>query len=50
MSTHHLQRTRLERIAKRKLRQHQLTQDGNVEFSGRDLPEHIGLQHRLFER
>src|SRR5262245_9862378 len=29
------QRTRFERIAERKLRQRQLTEDGNVEISGR---------------
>ena len=31
------QRTRFERIVERKLRQRQLTEDGNVEISGRDL-------------
>lgn len=30
-------RTRFERIAERKLRQRQLTDDANVEISGRDL-------------
>ena len=35
--TYYLQRTRFERIAERKLRQRQLTDDGNVEISGRDL-------------
>jgi hypothetical protein len=39
----------LKRIAMRKFRQCQFTEDGNVELSGRDLPEHIGLQHKLFE-
>ncbi len=34
-----LQRTRLELIAERKLRRRQLTEDGNVEISGRDLRE-----------
>jgi len=34
---HYLQRTRFERIAERKLRQRQLTEDGNVEINGRDL-------------
>jgi hypothetical protein len=34
---YHLQRTRFERIAERKLRQRQLTDDGNVEITGRDL-------------
>jgi Protein of unknown function (DUF1488) len=33
----HLLRTRFERIAERKLRQRQLTDDGNVEITGRDL-------------
>jgi hypothetical protein len=32
-----LQRTRFESIAERKLRRRQLTEDGNVEVSGRDL-------------
>jgi hypothetical protein len=31
------QRTRFERIAERKLRRRQLTEDGNIEISGRDL-------------
>ena len=34
-----LQRTRFESIAERKLRRRQLTEDGNVEISGRDLRE-----------
>ena len=33
------QRTRFECIAERKLRRRQLTEDGNVEISGRDLRE-----------
>jgi hypothetical protein len=33
---HYLQRTRSESIAERKLRRRQLTEDGNVEISGRD--------------
>jgi hypothetical protein len=32
-----LQRTRFESTAERKLRRRQLTEDGNVEISGRDL-------------
>jgi hypothetical protein len=32
-----LQRTRFASIAARKLRQRQLTEDGNVEINGRDL-------------
>jgi hypothetical protein len=39
MEAFHLQRTRFEMIAERKLRQRQLTDDGNVEISGRDLRE-----------
>ena len=34
---YHLQRTRFEHIAERKLRHRQLTGDGNVEITGRDL-------------
>jgi hypothetical protein len=37
----HLQRTRFERIVERKLRRRQLTEDGNVEITGRDLCERI---------
>ena len=33
----HLQRTRFEMIAERKLRRRQLTEDGDVEITGRDL-------------
>jgi hypothetical protein len=36
---YYLQRTRFERIAAQKLRRRQLTEDGNVEISGRDLRE-----------
>ena len=35
----HMQRTRFELIAERKLRQRRLTDDGNVEITGRDLRE-----------
>jgi hypothetical protein len=35
----HLQRTRFEIIVERKLRRRQLTDDGNVEITGRDLRE-----------
>jgi len=35
----HLQRTRFEMVAERKLRRRQLTEDGNVEITGRDLRE-----------
>jgi hypothetical protein len=42
VEAYHLQRTRFERIAERKLRNRQLTDDGNIEISGRDLraPRH----------
>jgi hypothetical protein len=39
LEAYHFHRTRLELIAERKLRRHQLTEDGNVEISGRDLRE-----------
>jgi hypothetical protein len=39
LETYHLHRTRLELIAERKLRRRQLTDDGNVEITGRDLKE-----------
>jgi hypothetical protein len=39
LEAYHLQRTGLERIAERKLRQRQLTDDANVEITGRDLRE-----------
>ena len=35
----HLQRTRFELVAERKVRRRQLTDDGNVEITGRDLRE-----------
>jgi Protein of unknown function (DUF1488) len=37
LEAYHLQRTRLELIAERKVRRRQLTEDGNVEISGRDV-------------
>ena len=37
IEAYYLQRTRFENIAERKLRQRQLTEDGNVEITGRDL-------------
>jgi hypothetical protein len=40
----HLQRTRFELIVERKLRRRQLTDDGNVEITGRDLREQIPQQ------
>jgi hypothetical protein len=42
VEAYYLQRTRFESIAERKLRQRQLTGDGNVEISGRDLREAAG--------
>jgi Protein of unknown function (DUF1488) len=39
VEAYYLQRTRFETIAERKLRRRQLTEDGNVEISGRDLRE-----------
>jgi hypothetical protein len=37
VEAYHVQRTRFERIAERKVRNLQLTGDGNVEIDGRDL-------------
>ena len=37
LEAYHLQRTRFERIAERKLRRRQSTEDGNIEITGRDL-------------
>ena len=39
VEAYYLQRTRFESIAERKLRQRQLTENGNVEITGRDLRE-----------
>jgi len=39
LEAYHLQRTGLELVAERKLRRRQLTEDGNVEITGRDLRE-----------
>jgi Protein of unknown function (DUF1488) len=39
LEAYHLHRTRLELIAQRKVRRRQLTDDGNVEITGRDLCE-----------
>jgi hypothetical protein len=52
MEAFHLQRTRFEMVVERKLRRRQLTEDGNVEITGRDLRERtppVG-QRSLFER
>ena len=37
VEAYYLRRTRFERIAERKLRRRQLSEDGNVEITGRDL-------------
>ncbi|HJU17625.1 MAG TPA: DUF1488 family protein [Stellaceae bacterium] len=42
IETYYLQRTRFESIAERKLRRRQLTPDGNVEITGRDLRKASG--------
>jgi hypothetical protein len=39
IEAYHLHRTRFERIADRKLRNRQLTDDANIEITGRDLRE-----------
>jgi hypothetical protein len=39
VEAYHLHRTRLELIAERKVRRRQLTDDGNIEITGRDLRE-----------
>jgi Protein of unknown function (DUF1488) len=39
LEAYHIRRTRLELVAERKLRGRQLTDDGNVEITGRDLRE-----------
>src|SRR5215469_15160995 len=43
VEAYHLQRTRFEKAAERKLRWRQLTEDGNVEITGRDLREGFPL-------
>jgi hypothetical protein len=42
IEAYHLNRVWLERIAERKLRRRQLTDDANVEITGRDLRERDG--------
>ena len=37
VEAYYLQRTRFESIAERKLRRRQLSEDGNIEITGRDL-------------
>ena len=39
LEAYYLHRTRLERIAERKVHRRQLTDDGNIEVTGRDLRE-----------
>jgi Protein of unknown function (DUF1488) len=39
VEAYHIHRTRLELIAERKIRRRQLTDDGNVEITSRDLRE-----------
>ena len=39
LEAYHLYRTRLELIGERKVRRRQLTDDGNIEITGRDLRE-----------
>ncbi len=39
LEAYHLHRTRLELVAERKVRRRQLTEDGNIEITGRDLRE-----------
>ena len=43
LEAYHLHRTRLEFIAERKVRRRQLTDDGNVEITGRDLRERAAV-------
>jgi hypothetical protein len=48
LEAYHLHRTRLELIAERKLRRRQLTDDGYVEITGRDLREReVPAHYRL---
>src|ERR1700737_470035 len=44
LEAYHLHRIRLELIVERKLRRRRLTDDGNVEISGRDLRERQASQ------
>ena len=45
LEAYHLHRTRFELIAERKVRRRQLTGDGNVEITGRDLKEREVQSH-----
>jgi hypothetical protein len=44
LRAYHLDRTRFELIAERKVCRRQLTEDGNVEITGRDLREREGRE------
>ena len=46
LETYHLQRTRFELVAERKLRNRQLSDDGNIEITGRDLRTSAGASNR----
>lgn len=47
LEAYHLHRTRFERVAERKLRRRQLTDDANIEVTGRDLREReVRAHHR----
>ena len=46
VEAYYLQRTRFEGIAERKLGRRQLTEDGNVDSTGRDLREKAGAEPR----
>jgi hypothetical protein len=50
VEAYYLQRTRFEGIVERKIRRRQLTDDGNVEISGRDLREGTGSRRGTFSR
>ena len=45
LEAYHLHRTRLELIAERKVRRKQLTDDGNIEITNRDLREREVQSH-----
>ena len=45
LEAYHFHRTRLELIAERKVRRRQLTDDGNIEITGRDLRERERRAH-----
>jgi hypothetical protein len=46
IEAYYLRRTRSESIAERKLRRRLLTEDGNVEITGRDLREGVRAPRR----